>query len=123
MNDYFENFTIISTVKIIYNIFVIKLTVKMAGNLKEKVQGLIGKDEPFALMLKTHFGIHTFGLKFPIDVLILNNKNIVVSIKKKLKPNRIFLWNPIHEKVIELPNGTIKKMEIRINIPIDITIL
>ena len=74
-------------------------------------------------MLKTHFGIHTFGLKFPIDILILNNNNKVVSIKENLKPNKIFLWNPIYEKVVELPRGTIEKKAIKINMPIDISIL
>ena len=92
----------------------ISIFVKKAKNLKEKIQGLIGKDKPQALMLKTHFGIHTFGLKFPIDVLILNDNNKVVSIKKNLKPNRIFLWNPRYERIIELPHGTIEKKQIKI---------
>ncbi len=82
--------------------------------------GLIGKKEPENLLIKTHFGIHTFGLKFPIDVLILDNKNEVVSIKKSLKPYRIFLWNPIYEKVIELPSGTIKNKSIAMHDTIDI---
>lgn len=101
----------------------IKLSAKKATSLKDKVQGLIGEDKPIALLIKTHFGIHTFGLKFPIDVLILNDENIVVSMKKNLKPNRIFLWNPTHENVLELPEGTIEKKKIKINIPIDIHIL
>jgi uncharacterized protein len=106
-----------------YNKSMIKLSVRQASNLKEKVQGLIGKDKPFGLMLKTHFGIHTFGLKFPIDVLIINRKNRVVSVKTGLRPNRIFLWNPLHEKVLELPSGTVKKNAIKLNDTIDISIL
>ncbi|MDP2585548.1 MAG: DUF192 domain-containing protein [Candidatus Levybacteria bacterium] len=101
----------------------IKLFVKEAANLKEKVIGLIGKDKPYALMLKTRFGIHTFGLKFPIDILILNNANKVVSMRKNLKPNRVFLWRPMHKKVIELPSGIIEKDRIKMNMPIDISIL
>ena len=81
------------------------------------MQGLIGKDKPYVLMIRTRFGIHTFGLKFPIDVLVLNNEDKVVSIKKNLKPNRIFSWNPLYEKVIELPVGTIKKNQIRMGMP------
>lgn len=92
----------------------VTIHVKEARNLKEKILGLIGKDQPNALMIRTHFGIHTFGLKFPIDVLILNRKNEVVAMKKNLVPNRIFLWNPTHEKVLELPNGTIEKEKIKI---------
>ncbi len=101
----------------------VKLFVKEAKNLKEKIQGLIGKNKPYALMIRTRFGIHTFGLKFPIDVLILSNENKVVSIRENLRPNRIFLWNPAYEKVIELPQGTIEEKAIKMNIPIDISIL
>ena len=106
-----------------YNNQVTKLFVKEAINLRKKIQGLIGEDKPYALMIETRFGIHTFGLKFPIDVLILNNENKVVSIRKNLKPNKIFLWNPMYKKIIELPRGTIEKEQIKINLLIDISIL
>ncbi len=92
----------------------IKIVAKKAKNLKEKIQGLIGKNRPEVLMIRTRFGIHTFGLKFPIDVLILNEKNEVMKIKKSLKPNRIFLWNPMYDKAIELPIGTIDRKTIRV---------
>ena len=101
----------------------VKLSVKRARNLKEKVQGLIGKNNPFSLMIKTHFGIHTFGLKFPIDVLILDNKNKIVSIKENLKPNNIFMWNPKYNKVIELPSETIRKKAIKINNTVDLRLI
>ena len=100
----------------------IKITVKEARNIREKVVGLIGKDKPEALMLKTHFGIHTFGLKFAIDVIILNNENEVVKLKKSLKPYNIFFWNPMYEKVLELPQGIIEKKMIKIGDKIDLQI-
>lgn len=84
-------------------------------NLKEKIIGLIGRKEPTAFMIKTHFGIHTFGLKFPIDVLVLNGENRIIKLKENLKPNRIFVWNPLYEKVLELPAGTIDRKEMKIN--------
>jgi hypothetical protein len=86
---------------------------KETKNLKDKIVGLIGK-KPYALLIKTHFGIHTFGLKSPIDVLILDENNKVVSVKKSLAPNRIFVWNPMYKKVLELPSGTISKKKIKI---------
>lgn len=66
------------------------------------------------MLLKTRFGIHTFGLKYPIDVLILNKQNYVVAMKEKLKTNRIFVWNIKYETVLELPYGVIKKSITRI---------
>ena len=92
----------------------IKLIVKRTENLREKIWGLIGKNKPQAILIKTRFGIHTFGVKFPIDVLVLDNKNRVMSIKENLKPNKIFLWNLKYKTVIELPSGTIKKNEIKL---------
>lgn len=98
----------------------VTLSVKEVSSLKEKITGLIGKNNPYNLMFKTHFGIHTFGLKFPIDVLILNDESEVVAMKKDLKPNRIYLWNPIYERVIELPNGTVDTKKIKLRDPIDV---
>lgn len=93
----------------------VTLPAKKAKNLKEKIIGLIGVEKPYSLLLKTHFGIHTFGLKFPIDVLILDKKNKVVAIKKNLMPQKIFMWNPLYEKVLELPSGTIDKKKLKLN--------
>jgi hypothetical protein len=67
------------------------------------------------MLLKTHFGIHTFGMKYPIDILILDQQNCVVARKENLKPNTIFLWNPRYETVLELPAGTIKKTKTEID--------
>ena len=99
------------------------LFVKKAKNIKEKVIGLIGKDKPQSLMIRTRFGIHTFGLKFPIDVLILDGENKVVFLKKNLMPMRILLWNPKYDKVLELPYGTIAKKKIKINDSIEVRLL
>lgn len=78
----------------------------------EQIKGLMFLNKAENVLLQTRFGIHTFGLRFPIDVLILDNNNRVVKIKKGLKPNRIFLWNIKYDKVIELPNGEVNKNKI-----------
>lgn len=90
----------------------VTLTIKKAKNLRQKIRGLIGKTKPEAILLQTRFGIHTFGVRFPIDVVILDSKNIVVKLKQNLKPNRIFLWNPRFDRVLELPAGTIQKKKL-----------
>lgn len=100
----------------------VKIRAKEAKNIKEKVAGLIGIDKPYAFLLKTRFGIHTFGLKFPIDVLILDDKNRVVKIRRFLKPNSVFLWNPSFNRVLELPQGTVEKKQIKIHNTIDIAV-
>jgi uncharacterized membrane protein (UPF0127 family) len=77
--------------------------------LLDQSLGLLKYKTPTAMLLKTHFGIHTFAMRYTTDVLILDKQNTVVVIKENLKPNRIFLWNFKHETILELPPGTIKK--------------
>jgi len=91
----------------------VTIKVKRLKTLKERAVGLIGKKEITPVMFETRFGIHTFGLKFPIDVLILDNQKRVVAFRELLTPNRIFLWNPRYKTVIEAPIGTIKKLQIK----------
>lgn len=92
----------------------IEIKVKILKSFKEKTIGLIGSRNSHAVLIKTRFGIHTFGLKFPIDVLVLNKKDKVVRISKGLKQNRIFIWPPNYNKVIELPKGEADKNQIKI---------
>ncbi len=80
-----------------------------AASWREKVNGLLLYDTPRTIIFRTHFGIHTFGMKYPIDAIVLNKQKQVVALKKHLKPNRIFLWNPKYSFVIELPTGSIEK--------------
>jgi len=75
-----------------------------ANSLKEKNRGLIGSDGAHGIYLKTRWGIHTFGMKFPIDVVVLDTQWIVVQIKKNLKPNTIFFWNPKYAHIVEIPS-------------------
>lgn len=80
----------------------------------KKIIGLIGKENAEIITFKTRFGIHTFFLKFPIDVAILNKNNKVMLIKKSIKPRRFFFWNPKYDMVVEMPDGTIEKLNINI---------
>lgn len=81
-------------------------------NLRKAI-GLIGAKDPRPVLLKTRFGIHTFGVRFPIDVVIVDKNNRVVKMVKSLKPNRIFLWNPSFDTVLELPAGEIESLKIK----------
>ncbi|MGH7204231.1 MAG: DUF192 domain-containing protein [Candidatus Levyibacteriota bacterium] len=77
--------------------------------LLDQSLGLLTYKTAVAMLLKTRFGVHTFGMKYAIDVMILDETNHLAALKENLKPNQIFLWNPKHKTVIELPAGTIKK--------------
>jgi len=84
-------------------------------SLLDQSLGLLKYPVPTAMLLKTRYGIHTFGMKYPIDILILDKQNNIVSIKENLKPNNIFVWNIKYETVLELPAGTIRKTQTKLN--------
>jgi uncharacterized membrane protein (UPF0127 family) len=76
--------------------------------------GLMGEDRPHPIYFRTRFGIHTFFMKFSIDIVILDKKMKVVKIKKSLSPNKFFVWNPKYDHVVELPQGTIESKRIKL---------
>lgn len=84
---------------------------KIATKWLDKTLGLLSGQNPRSLLFYTRFGIHTIGLKLPIDLLILNQQNQVVMRKENCSPNRFFFWNPQYKIVIELPLGQIKKSQ------------
>jgi uncharacterized membrane protein (UPF0127 family) len=84
----------------------------MAETIFQKIRGLLGKKNISPLLFETRFGIHTFGMKHAIDIVILDKKNIVRKIKSSLNPNRLFFWNPHYFRVLELPSGTVKVKKI-----------
>jgi uncharacterized membrane protein (UPF0127 family) len=82
-------------------------------SLWAKTKGLLGARQAYPVFFKTRWGIHTFCLNFPIDVLILDSRSKVVNMAQRLPPYRIFFWHPRHEHVLELPAGEIAKLAIR----------
>lgn len=78
-----------------------------------KTIGLLTTKTPEALLLQTRWGIHTFGMKYPIDAVVLDNKDQVISFKFSIKPNRFYIWNPKYNKVLELPAGTIEMLKLK----------
>ncbi len=92
---------------------VITVQVKKAYGL-QKVKGLIGDKHARGILIQTRFGIHTFGLRFPIDIIVLDRDDIVRVVKHSFKPNGIFLWPIRYDIVLELPQGMIKEKGITI---------
>ncbi len=91
--------------------------VAVAKNILKRIKGLLGKSEfniGEALWIEPCNSIHTFCMKFPIDVVFLNKKNQVIAIRKSLYPNRI---TPVYihaAGVLELPEGIVVATSTRV---------
>ena len=53
-------------------------------------------------------GVHTFGMKFPIDVVFINKKRVVVKVRKNMVQRRIAFSLRAHS-VLEVPVGVIEQ--------------
>lgn len=94
--------------------------IKEAKSFFDRLLGLLRPSNPRSLLFKTRFGIHTFGLSVPIDVIVLDSKFRVVKLREALSSNRLFFWNPKYDTVIELPEGSIRKSDIKIGDKIEL---
>ena len=84
--------------------------VRVADTLFTRMKGLLGKKElptGDALWIKPCFSVHTFFMKFPIDVIFLNKKNQIIASVSNLSPNRMTRLYLQSLSVLELPTGTI----------------
>jgi uncharacterized protein len=59
-------------------------------------------------------GIHTFGMRFPIDVAYLDSRKQVVRIYHALVPFRIARMMLKAKSVLELPAGTLESTQTQI---------
>lgn len=85
-------------------------TLAVADTFFSRLKGLLGKRElPHGegLWIKPCNSVHTFGMRFPIDVVFLDKENLVVGLAKTLRPNRVSHLYSNASSVIELPLGTI----------------
>ncbi|MFZ3207512.1 MAG: DUF192 domain-containing protein [Geobacteraceae bacterium] len=84
--------------------------VVVADTLFLRLKGLLGRKALTAgegLLIKPCKGVHTFGMRFPIDVVFLDKQNFVIACKKNMAPNRLTPVYPRAATVLELSAGII----------------
>lgn len=99
--------------------------VRKADNFVTRLVGLLkrshlGPEE--ALWLMPSKGIHTIGMKFPIDVLFLNKQNHVLQLVSGMAPYRVSSIQLRGYSVLELPNGTIRKSRTEVGDHLEISL-
>jgi uncharacterized protein len=75
-----------------------------------------------ALLIKPCSSIHTFFMRFPIDVVFLDRDSRVVRTAQHVKPWRILLGAKGAHAVIELPAGTLDTTELKPGDQLDIAL-
>jgi uncharacterized membrane protein (UPF0127 family) len=91
---------------------------RLVGLLKRRK---MGPEE--ALWLVPSKGIHTIGMKFPIDVIFLTKDNKVVDAISAVAPYRATGIHMGAHSVLELPKGTIKKSHTEVGDQLDVSLV
>lgn len=91
------------------------LKVKIANTFPKKLIGLMFKKNiDYGLLIPNCKSIHTFNMRTPIDVLLLDSNFMVLMINKNVRPNKIinFYTKEKHPYILELPAGASKKIKV-----------
>jgi uncharacterized protein len=72
--------------------------------------GRAGLDEGDGLVIEPCDTIHTWFMRFPIDVLFVDRQGLVVNAVRELGPFRFASGRPAATTTIELPAGTLKRV-------------
>src|SRR5689334_11025648 len=75
-----------------------------------------------ALWIVPSHGVHTLAMRFPIDVLYLDKKNVVVHMEQQLKPWRVAPLRMIAASVLELPGEILRSTGTNIGDELDISL-
>lgn len=94
-------------VKITHQGMIISSNIQVADTPVSRIIGLMFKKNPAAdgLLLEPCNSIHTFFMRYSLDIVFLNGSNQVVKIIHNLKPWRMtwIYWKA--KKTLELPAG------------------
>jgi uncharacterized membrane protein (UPF0127 family) len=90
--------------------------VERATTVLLRLRGLLGRDrlaEGSALVIEPCTSIHTFFMRFAIDVVFLDRGGRVIRAIGSLRPWRMTRIYPSAAQVVELPAGTLARAGVR----------
>ena len=90
-----------------------------------RLRGLMGTDASNfpagkGLWIVPCRGVHTLGMRFPIDVVYLNGDRVIVHIQEQLRPWRLAALRLNAATVLELPSSVVRQTGTIVGDKIDI---
>jgi uncharacterized protein len=83
---------------------------RLADGPWSRLRGLLGSSrlaDGDGMVLEPCRSVHTFFLRYPIDVVFAARDGRVVAIAEALPPWRMTSWHPTAWRAVELPAGTV----------------
>jgi uncharacterized membrane protein (UPF0127 family) len=82
--------------------------IHVADTFVRRLRGLVGRpslEQGEALLFERARQVHTFGMRFPIDVVFCDRDWLVVHVVAGLRPRRVTRFVREADRVVELPAG------------------
>jgi uncharacterized protein len=98
--------------------------ITLANTSLTRLVGLLGKRELDAgcgLLIQPSSGVHTFGMRFPIDVVALSQDFRVLRLWHRLGPQRLTGLSLKTRCVLELPAGKIHHTQTQVGDQMEIS--
>lgn len=94
-------------INISYNGQLIVSKVSLADNFWTRLCGYMFREQPHlpGIIFEPAPGIHTFFMRFPIDVVFLDGKNKIIKVYRHMKPWRHTWFYFNSTRVLEVPAG------------------
>jgi len=92
--------------------------IKIASSFVDRLAGLIFKksiDKNEGMLFDDCNSIHTFWMRFPLDVIFLESENRIIRIFYSLKPFRITPVIKNSKRVLEIKSGMALELGLAVN--------
>ncbi|MDT3397027.1 DUF192 domain-containing protein [Streptomyces sp. B1866] len=97
------------------------IPVEIAASYRARARGLLGRDGVTgALLLTPASGVHTFRMRFAIDVAYLDRRLTVLAVRT-MRPGRLGRPRPRSRHVLEAEAGAMARWGLRAGVRVAIT--
>ncbi|MFA7636287.1 MAG: DUF192 domain-containing protein [Monoglobales bacterium] len=95
----------------------------MADTFFARLSGLLPKKalaEGEGVILKPCKQVHTYFMGFNIDVIFLSENNRIIHMESRMEPGHVSPYIKKAHSILEVPEGTIDKWELKVGDVLDI---
>ncbi|CAL9468687.1 MULTISPECIES: DUF192 domain-containing protein [Streptomyces] len=95
---------------------------EIAASYRARTRGLLGRDAVAgAMLLSPASGVHTFGMRIPIDVAYLDRRLTVIAVRT-MPPGRLGLPRPRARHVLEAAAGAMAGWGVRAGVRVEVEV-
>lgn len=95
---------------------------EIANTFFKRLKGLLGRSslpDQTGMLIYPCNQVHSYFMKFPFDAVFLTRDNRVIYIIENMQRGKISPLLPKAYSVLELPSGTVRKAQIKIDDKLD----